>query len=418
MKIKIVFSIIAAFLIFMQFQVNAQINPVQITENYYQGVVKILLYDPSLAQVDEDTKGFIDRGSGFIVSEDGIVFTNKHVIEKCINGYILYQDNLSNTKTATYMEGMENRNDVDCIIYGGYTIPLVQVFHGKGANDYKMYIAEVVSYCDKIDGAVLEIVSDINGNPVVAPFTALPIGNSDDLKNGDDLIALGFPVVYQKNYDRALTDRVANKAGKNNGTDLLYNKDGSFFKTNTSINSGLSGGPVFGKDNKVIGIASGYGIDLGTGLVVGINGMHYVVAPEARISSKLATKELKAPAKGEFVVASKGKHKSMPNFAFCIDKLAPVNTKSVSGIVKGADTGRPIKGAVVYLSKYDSAAQDYVMVANGTSNAKGVFTLEPEVEINEEFLMGCQAEGYNGMVNTVKITKDSKDITITLAKYR
>ena len=144
--------------------------------------------------------------------------------------------------------------------------------------------------------------------------------------------------------------------------------------------------------------------------------MYYVVASEAKILSQLSAKGLKAPEKGEFVIASKGKQKFMPNFAFCSDKLNPVDTKQISGIIKSADTGKPIKGATVYLSQNDGSG--VVMVANGTTNSEGIFTLDPEVEINQDYLIGCQANGYNGMLNSIKITKDSKNITVTLAKYR
>ena len=51
-----------------------------IAAKYYQGVVKVVLFDPELEKI-EAGKGYLSRGSGFIVTEDGYLFTNKQALE-------------------------------------------------------------------------------------------------------------------------------------------------------------------------------------------------------------------------------------------------------------------------------------------------------------------------------------------------
>jgi serine protease Do len=418
MKIKIVFSIIAAFLIFMQFQVNAQINPVQITENYYQGVVKILLFDPVLAQIDDETLGYMGRGSGFIVTEDGVIFTNRHVIEQCVYGYLLYQDNYGDYQIETYSQGMEKNYDLDCIIFDGYTVPIVQVYYGQGPEDYDLYLAEVLTLSDAYDGAVLKIVSDIDGNPPTKKFTTLPLGNSDKVKMGEDLVVLGYPAQYQGNFDLALKDMMTFTKGYHSGLDYVFNEDYGFIKTDASINGGNSGGPVFGKDNTVIGIASAKGLSTNIGLVGGINGMYYVCAPESRIFTNLIAKGLSAPAKADNIAVTKGTPKSMPSFAYCEDESSSSSTTEVTGVIKSADTGRPIKDAVVGLLIYDESIDDFVVVSGGVSNAKGEFVMEPEVDLDVDYGVACMATGYEDLVEIITITESTNYLTITLAKAR
>jgi len=418
MKIKIVFSIMAALLMFMQLQVNAQINPVQITENYSYGVVKILLFDPVLAQIDEETLGYMGRGSGFFVSEDGVIFTNRHVIEQCVYGYILYQDNYGEYQIETYSQGMENRYDLDCIIFDGYTVPIVQVYYGHGPNDYDLYLAEVLTLSDASDGAVLKIVSDIDGNPPTKKFTALPLGNSDKVKKGEDLVVLGYPVQYQGNFDLALKDMMTYNKGYHNGLDYVFNEDYGFIKTDASINEANSGGPVFGKDNTVIGITSSKGISTDIGLIGGINCMYYLCAPESNILTKLISKGLSEPSKTDNITVTKGTPKSMPKFAYCQDKVSTPATTTVTGVIKSADTGRPIKDAVIGILIYDDSIDDFVLVSGGISNAKGMFVLDPDVELGKEYGVVCMATGYQDLTEVVKITESSKFLSLTLAKAR
>src|ERR1700677_999609 len=69
---------------------NGTIDAVGISKKYYNSIVKVLLYDSSYVKIDPD-KAYLGRGSGFFVSEDGYIFTNRHVIALTYQGFIRYQ---------------------------------------------------------------------------------------------------------------------------------------------------------------------------------------------------------------------------------------------------------------------------------------------------------------------------------------
>lgn len=146
-------------------------------------------------------------GSGFLISKDGYIVTNDHVVR-----------------------------DAESI----------QV---KLSND-KVYDAKVVGGDQKTDIAVIKIS--------VADLPAAVLGDSDKLEAGQWAIAIGNPF----GLDRTMTVGVISATGRSNvGIETYEN----FIQTDASINPGNSGGPLLNVYGEVIGIntaivAAGQGI--------------------------------------------------------------------------------------------------------------------------------------------------------------
>jgi len=136
-------------------------------------------------------------GSGFIIDEAGIVVTNFHVIE--------------------------NAEEI--------TVTL---------SDETVFTAEVLGQDQKTDIAVLKI------DPGETALTAVPFGNSDDLRVGDWVLAIGNPF--------GLGGTVTAGIVSARGRDIGNGPYDDFIQTDASINRGNSGGPLFNTDGEVIGI--------------------------------------------------------------------------------------------------------------------------------------------------------------------
>jgi len=138
-------------------------------------------------------------GSGFILSEDGYVITNAHVVS------------------------------------GAQTIH-VDLFNGES------YEAQLVGADSSFDIAVLKVEAE--------GLTPVSVGNSDQLKVGEEVVAIGNPL-------GELTFTMTN--GILSALDREINTDGNpqnMIQTNAAINSGNSGGPLFDMDGNVIGVTT------------------------------------------------------------------------------------------------------------------------------------------------------------------
>ena len=134
-------------------------------------------------------------GSGFIISEDGYILTNHHVIA-----------------------------DADQV-----TVRL---------NDRQEYKAEVVGSDPRTDVALLKVAAD--DLPVVRT------GSSDDLKVGEWVLAIGAPF----GLDYTVTAGIVSAKGRSLPDDTYV----PFIQTDVAINPGNSGGPLINLDGQVIGI--------------------------------------------------------------------------------------------------------------------------------------------------------------------
>ena len=110
-------------------------------------------------------------------------------------------------------------------------------------SDRREFIAEVVGVDPLSDLAVLKVEGD-NLPQVTA-------GNSDELKVGDWVIAIGSPF----SFDFSVTAGIISAKGRS----IQNNNIGNyvpFLQTDVAINPGNSGGPLFDLDGKVVGINS------------------------------------------------------------------------------------------------------------------------------------------------------------------
>lgn len=147
----------------------------------------------SLVYIETDT----GAGTGFIVDEDGLVVTNAHVVERF------------DTVAVVLADGSE---------YDGAVLGIDEI----------------------ADLAVVKLNA-------AGKFQSMELGNSDDVRLGDEVIALGFP----------LSDLIGTELQVTKGiisSKRVYDDGFEELQTDAAINPGNSGGPLVNRDGKVIGV--------------------------------------------------------------------------------------------------------------------------------------------------------------------
>lgn len=291
-----------------------------IANKYYKGVVKILICDPALTKsLDlKDKIGYLCRGTGFFVTEDGLILTNRHVVEWCVNGYLIADwtepstGKLHTLDCLTYEPGLEKSAKIKKVYALGHAQVVVQVFTGHEDRAWKLYTAKVLLMGEDYDCAILQITGSLEKNASLDHFIALPLGDSTTAHMGDDIILLGFPSQYQDAaFDEDLRDTITMTFGKHSGWDYVFDPDG-FIKTDARISEGNSGGPVFDDTEKVIGIATGMSAKTHIGLVEQINQLTRMVENHPEIKRKLYRAGLSQDRKAAAVKVVLGEPKPLP----------------------------------------------------------------------------------------------------------
>ena len=162
-------------------------------------------------------------GSGFVISEDGYIVTNNHVIE--------------------------GADDIEIEFFSG--------------NRLK---AKLVGTDPKTDIALLKVQSD-------APLPFVPFGDSNVMRVGDWVVAMGNPLGQGFSVSAGIVSA--------RGRSLSGTYD-DYIQTDAAINRGNSGGPLFNLDGEVIGvntaILSPNGGSIGIGFAMASNVVTKVVA--------------------------------------------------------------------------------------------------------------------------------------------
>src|SRR5690625_1186826 len=132
-------------------------------------------------------------GSGFVISDDGYILTNNHVVADAEDIYV------------TFVDGEE-------------------------------YSAERIGTDVRSDGALIKIEA--------IDLTPLPIGSSKKLKKGEWVLAIGSPF----GLDATVTVGVVSAINRDTGDYL------PFIQTDVAVNPGNSGGPLLNTQGEVVGV--------------------------------------------------------------------------------------------------------------------------------------------------------------------
>jgi len=144
------------------------------------------------------------HGSGFIISPDGYVITNAHVIE-------------DSTKVLIVLR----------------------------ADELRICNARVLGKDIRTDLAVLKIEKDDEDS---LPFVDL--GDSSEVQVGDPVVCIGNPILDR--LESTVTKGVISATDRNNFGDPIE----GYLQTDAVLNNGNSGGPLFNSQGEVIGVCA------------------------------------------------------------------------------------------------------------------------------------------------------------------
>lgn len=162
-------------------------------------------------------------GSGVIISGDGYIVTNNHVVEEAEEIRVRF-------------------------------------------TNHEEYVARVIGRDPKTDVALIKI-EPRNG------LTFVTFADSDKIRVGDWVVAIGNPF----GFENTVTAGIVSAKGRSFGNGPYEN----FIQTDASINMGNSGGPLFDLDGRLVGINSaifsGTGGNIGLGFAIPANMVNHVV---------------------------------------------------------------------------------------------------------------------------------------------
>ncbi|MBN1448070.1 MAG: trypsin-like peptidase domain-containing protein [Bacteroidetes bacterium] len=154
-------------------------------------------------QEEDDERYSTGTGSGIILTADGYILTNRHVIENAVEE--------------------------------GITVKL---------NDNREFDARLIGEDANTDIAVVKIDAE--------NLTPASLGNSDDIRVGEWVLAVGNPLGWTSTVTAGIVSAISRNIG------ILRDRDGfgieNFIQTDAAINPGNSGGALVNLQGQVIGV--------------------------------------------------------------------------------------------------------------------------------------------------------------------
>ncbi len=188
------------------FNIGSSTTELSATEIYKQAVNETVGITSDITTTNvfgQQVSGTVS-GSGFIITSDGYILTNYHVIAEAYDG----------------------EHEITVMLHDG--------------SSYK---AEIVGFEDDNDIAVLKI--DAGG------LDAVTLGDSDKMEVGEDVYAVGNPLgELTYTITRGIVSALGRSITGSDGTNIRM------FQIDAAVNSGNSGGPVYNGRGEVIGVVT------------------------------------------------------------------------------------------------------------------------------------------------------------------
>lgn len=299
--------------------VNNPANPGDLS-NRANGSVASIAADvlPSVVSIEVSGGNQSGTGSGFFIRPDGYILTNNHVTEVASQG-----------------------GSIEVVLQDGTKVPAELV----GANaDYDLAVIKI----DK--GSV----------------PALTLGNSDSLKVGDEVIAVGSPLGLEGTVTTGIVsalDRPVTTGG-DNGSEASFI---AAVQTDAAINPGNSGGPLVNSEGQAVGVNS--------------------------------------------AIASVGSSSSGEAGNIGLSFAIPINTANriAQELIQNGDAATPIIGAKIDFSYNGDGARVQEVTVDGPAAKAGLQNGDVIVEVN-----GQRVDDAVALISDIRKNQPGDEITLTL----
>lgn len=274
-------------------------------------VISFSYNDQDIEIYFDEIEPIVMQGSGFVVSSNGYIVTNAHVVdmdEDLLKQYFAYitADQVAG-KWSNYVE--ENSIEFDnayqtMLLYAfrvltsdsydlKYNKAVSVYFGGEGDTDPRAFSADIEksspekTWEEQDPNDPAKIIRHRSGKDLaVLKITAsnLPmvsLGDSDDMDIGEKVIVIGYPGVAGSSQMDTLSTESDYVPTVTSGIVSAVKSlpDGStVIQTDAAIYHGNSGGPAFNEDGDVIGVATYAAVDQISGdVIVNVQGFNFLI---------------------------------------------------------------------------------------------------------------------------------------------
>lgn len=187
-------------------------------------------------------EGSLAFGSGSILTPDGIILTNHHVLGDCIDA----SPHLLGCLGDVYRHPDGTPLDV-----------VVGVSNESQSSAEQQFVAHVIRSLPDFDLALIQIDTDLDGQPVDYDLPLMPIaGDLNDVRLGDSVSVIGYPAIagLGSRISLSMTRGYVTGFTDDRGQRVLINID-------ANIGGGNSGGAMVNEDGVLVGVPSNQNVD-------------------------------------------------------------------------------------------------------------------------------------------------------------